>query len=118
MQGLRLRHDRRKALFLSTAKVLSLFLPLLVVASMLVGYFDAKFRVKNIRRSPILVKKIIYACFFFIFSVALTLLIWLRGLSVPGAIAGGIALALGAFVCSFILGLLGSHLIPTAMPGD
>jgi uncharacterized membrane protein len=105
-------------LFVSATKVLSLFLPLLVAASMVVGYFDAKFRLKKIRRSPILVKKIIYGCLFFGFSVALALLIWLKGLSATGAIVGSIVLALAAFVLSFFLGLLGSQLISTAMPGD
>ena len=107
-----------RELFVSTAKVLSLFLPLLVAASMLVGYFDAKFRLKKIRRSPILVKKIIYGCLFFVFSAALALLIWLKGLSASGALTGGIFLALGAFISSFLLGLLGSQLLQTAMPGD
>jgi uncharacterized membrane protein len=105
-------------LFFSTAKVLSLFLPLLVAASMLVGYFDAKSRLKKIRRSPILVKKVIYSSLFLVFSVALALLIWLKGLYTPGIIAGEIILALGTFIFSFLLGFLGSQLISTAMPGD
>jgi rubredoxin/uncharacterized membrane protein len=105
-------------LFVSTAKVLSLFLPLLVAASMLVGYFDAKFRLKKIRKSPILIKKITYSCLFLVFSVTLALLIWFKGLSSPGASAGGIILALGSFVSSFFLGFLGSQLLQTAMPGD
>jgi hypothetical protein len=107
-----------KDLFLSTAKLLSLFLPFLVAISMLVGYVDAKYRLKTIRRSPILIKKIIYACFFFVFSIALALLIWLKGLSVPSAMAGAIMLALGSFICSFLLGVLGSKLLLAAMPGD
>ncbi len=105
-------------LFVSTAKVLSLFLPLLVAFSFLVGYVDAKRRLKSIRRSPILIRKIVYACFLFVFSTALALLIWIKGLSAPGALAGGIILALGAFISSFFLGLLGSQLLQTAMPGD
>jgi uncharacterized membrane protein len=105
-------------LLLSTAKLLSLFLPLLVAISMLAGYLDAKCRLKSIRRSPLLIKKIIYACFLFVFSTALAFLIWLKGLSVPAAAAGAIILALGAFICSFLLGVLGSKLLLTTMPGD
>ncbi len=105
-------------LFFSTGKLLSLFLPLLTLASMLVGYFDARYRLKTIKRSPILVKKVIYSCLFLVFSVALALLVWLKGFSNPGVIAGEIVLALGTFVFSFLLGLLGSQLISTAVPGD
>jgi uncharacterized membrane protein/rubredoxin len=105
-------------LFFSTAKLLSLFLPLFVAASMLVGYLDARSRLKRVRRSSILIKKIIYGCLFFILSVALALLIWLKGLSAPGTIACGIILALGGSIFSILLGLLGSRLILAAVPGD
>jgi hypothetical protein len=107
-----------ETLFLSAAKVLSLILPAVVILSFLTGFVDGKNRFKKVRRSVILKKKIILAVLFFLFSLALALLMWIGGVSSQGLVLVSIALAVGAFVCSFFLGNLGSRIMTSILPGD
>jgi len=107
-----------ETLFLSTAKILSLILPVVVISSFLTGLLDGKNRFKKVRRSLILKKKIILAVLFFLFSLALALLIWIEGLSGQGLILISIGLAAAAFGCSFFLGILGSKIMTSILPGD
>jgi len=107
-----------QTLFLSSIKVLSLVLPLAVAASFLAGYLDGRTRFKKVQRSPILKKKIVFAAILVIVSLALALLTWLKALSLPGTQAAVLALALVAFVCSLVLGVLGQKILGSAMPGD
>jgi len=109
---------RLRALFLSTEEVLSWFLPLLVAAAILAGFLDGRMRFKKIRRSPILKKKIVLAALFFSFSLALALVIWLGAAATHGFSVWVTLLALLGFVCSFILGLLGSQVEGAIIPGD
>ena len=109
---------RLRQLFLSTEEVLSWFLPLLVAAAILAGFLDGRMRFKKIRRSPILKKKIVFAALFFVFSLAMALVIWLDAAAAGGFSVWVTALALLGFVCSFILGLLGTMVEGAIIPGD
>jgi uncharacterized membrane protein len=106
------------ALFFSTEKVLSLFLPLSVVVAISAGILDGKTRFKKIQRSPVLKKKLVIGGLFFLFSLALPLLIWLGKSADSGRSSEIVLVAVLAFGCSFILGLLGATLLESALPGN
>ncbi len=107
-----------KDIFVSSIKVLSPVLPIAVAASVAAGYLDGKTRFKKVKRSPILKKKIALAAILLVVSLALAFLTWLSDLSLVGNRAAATTLALGAFACSFFLGLLGQKILGSAMPGD
>jgi len=104
--------------FVSALKFMSLFLPLLVAASLFVGWLDGRVRFKKIGRSLILKRKLVLASLFLLFSVVLALLVWLRGVGSPGSLALAILAALAAFACSFWLGILGTRVYNSEWPGD
>ena len=104
--------------FVSGLKFLSLFLPLLVALSLLVGWLDGRVRFKKIGRSLILKRKLALASLFLVLSIALALLVWLKGVDDTGPLALVILVALAAFVCSFLLGLLGTKIYNSEWPGD
>ena len=91
---------------------------LVVAAAILAGFLDGRVRFKRVRRSPILKKKIVLAALFFVFSLALALVIWLEAVATHGFNVWVTVLALLGFVCSFILGLLGSKVEGAIIPGD
>lgn len=99
-------------------KFMSLFLPLLVALSLLAGWLDGRVRFKKIGRSMILKRKLVLAFLFLTFSIILALLVWLKGVDGSGARALIILVALAAFVCSFLLGLLGTRIYNSEWPGD
>ena len=99
-------------------KFLSPFLPLLVALSLLAGWLDGRVRFKKIGRSLILKRKLALAFLFLLFSIALALLVWLKGGADSGMLALIILFALAAFVCSFLLGLLGTRIYNSEWPGD
>ncbi|MGA2532302.1 MAG: rubredoxin-like domain-containing protein [Candidatus Aminicenantales bacterium] len=105
-------------LFLATETILSLFLPFLVAAAILAGLLDGRMRFKRVLRSPILKKKIVLAALFFASSLALALVIWLKAVPVDGFSVWVTLLALLGFLCSFILGLLGTKVAGAIIPGD
>jgi hypothetical protein len=51
--------------FIGTAKILTLFFPLVVAASFVAGLYDGKTRFKQIQRSPILRRRLVFASLFF-----------------------------------------------------
>jgi hypothetical protein len=105
-------------LFLCTLKFSALFLPVLTAAAFGIGLIDGKTRFKKIGRSPILKRKIVLGILFFVFSVGLALDVWIGGVSTSGLNAGAIFLAVAAFIPAFWLGLLGSSIYNSEMPGD
>jgi hypothetical protein len=96
---------------------MSLFLPLLVLATFLLGLLDGRTRFRSVGRSQILKRKVFYGSLFLAFSVGLALTVWLWA---PGGAAGpalAIALAVLAFACSTVLGVYGTRLTNSAFPG-
>jgi MFS family permease len=109
--------DRIQQLLLSTARILAIFTPLLVIVGLLTGVLDGRIRFRSLRRSAILKRKLALALLFFLFSAGFTLLIWLSPLFAPGFTLLAIAAAIAAFICSFLLGLLGASVLNSAFPG-
>jgi hypothetical protein len=108
-----------RELFFSAEKILALFLPLFVAAAMLAGFLDGRARFGRIRRSLILRTKIVVAALFLGFSLALSILTWLRGLGdSPGFVLWLTALALGTVACSAALGILGGKVVGPIVPDD
>jgi rRNA maturation protein Nop10 len=108
---------RVQELLVSASRLMSLFLPLLVIAAFLLGVMDGRTRFRSVGRSQILKRKVLYGLLFFAFSAGLTLTVWLWG---PGSAAGpalAIALAVLAFACSVVLGVYGTRLTNAAFPG-
>jgi hypothetical protein len=99
-------------------KFMALFLPPLIAAALLAGWLDGRVRFKKIGRSLILKRKLVLASLFLFFSVVLALLVWLKGVGSPRLLALTILAALGAFACSFWLGLLGTKIYNSEWPGD
>jgi uncharacterized membrane protein len=110
--------DKIDALCIDTAKILSFFLPLVVAVSLLAGLYDGKTRFKKIQRSPILKRKLVFASLFFLSSLGLALMVWLKGIPSTGLNAVIFLAAFVAFVCSFVLGLLGTQIVNSELPGD
>ncbi|HVO76666.1 MAG TPA: hypothetical protein VMT60_01650 [Candidatus Bathyarchaeia archaeon] len=100
-----------------TIKLMTLFLPLLVLAALLVGLIDGTARFRRIGRSAILKTKALSGVLFFVFAVGLAVLVWTRGLSGVGARWTALVLDAGAVACSAVLGILGYRLRDTALPG-
>jgi uncharacterized membrane protein len=108
-----------RELFLATEQIMAYFLPFLVAAAVLAGFLDGRKRFKKIRRSPILKKKIVFGVLFLGFSLALALVVWKQTLG--GALGFNVwitLLALGAFLASFVLGLLGTKVAGAIIPGN
>ena len=106
-------------LFFSTERILAGLLPPAVAASVLAGFLDGRARFKGIRRSLILKRKIVAAALLLVFSMGLAAVNWLN-LSDESPVFTPCAtlLALGAFACSFVLGLLGAKVISPVVRDD
>jgi ribosomal protein L37E len=99
-----------------TLITLSIFTPLGVIASFGTGLFDGKVRFRRVT-TPVLVKKMILGIFFFVFSVLMLIIALLPGFPGPTLLEVYIVFNVGAFICSFFLGLLGSGLTDAELPG-
>jgi hypothetical protein len=102
---------------LDTLKVLVLFIPILVITAFTVGWIDGKVRFRKIRNSQILKRKILYACFLFVFSLALTIVVWAGEYNTVLASVSAVLLSGAAVVMVFFLGLLGTSIMGAAFPG-
>lgn len=113
--GLFLRGRLDTYLF-DTLITISLFTPLGVLLSFLTGIMDAKVRFRRIT-TPILIRKLILAISFFVFSVCMLVLALQPGFPSRGLLEAYVLLNIGAFICSFFLGLLGKGLLEAELPG-
>jgi O-antigen/teichoic acid export membrane protein len=105
---------KAEELLFGTLKVLALALPVSVAASLAAGVFDGRTRFKQIRRSPILKRKLVLSSLLAIASAGMALRLW--GTPDPGTVPV-IVLALLAFFCSYGLGTLGIKVANSEMPG-
>jgi rubredoxin len=95
--------------FMTTFKILSFFLPLSVLVSIISGVIDGKNRFKQIT-TPILKKKIAVAILFFIFSIGVVLLLNVSSLA-PGLLLKLLIVLTGiCALCSLFLGYNGGRL--------
>ena len=100
-----------------TARLMSLFLPLLVLATFLLGLLDGRTRFRSVGRSQILQRKVLFGVLFFAFSIGLALSVWLQGPASAAGAALALVLAVLAFACSVVLGAYGVRILNSAFPG-
>ncbi len=100
---------------LTAARVLSIFLPLSVAASIISGLLDGKNRFKRLT-TPMLKKKILVGTLFFILSVGVLLVLVFSNLQ-SGWHAVSAALTALCVLCSLFLGYNGGRLAGTIVPG-
>lgn len=105
-----------KVAFLYTIQVLSFFLPLVVLLSLLTGLLDAQTRFKRLN-TPFLKMKIIIGLVFFIVSIILAVVALTMQLAQTSVIELLTVLAIIAAGCSFPLGIIGSKLTEAKFPG-
>jgi hypothetical protein len=105
-------------LLICTVGILALFLPVVVLLAFLVGLLDGKVRFRHIKNSRILKVKIGVAILYFVLSVALALLVWLKGFDGPVFTWVAVLLAAACVGCTIILSLLGTSILNSAFPGN
>jgi hypothetical protein len=102
----------RETLF-SAARVLVLGLPLVVLFGILTGLIDGVIRFKK-ATTPVLSRKLILGSLFLASSCFLALIVLSAGFTKPLLVTG---LLLIAMSCAAILGLIGSRLTSSRLPG-
>ncbi len=107
-----------EAILLYTLKFAALVLPVVTALTLAVGLYDGRLRFKTVRRSPILKRKVQLAAALFVVSLALAAAVWLAPISTTGLTPLVIIPAFLAFFSVFVLGLLGTKVLNSAMPGD
>ncbi len=107
-----------KSLVVSTAKIIALFLPIVVILAGAVGYIDGKVRFRKIKNSLVLKRKILYASLFLVFALALALVTWIFG--VDTILPDVIVIVLAAICLGLVikLSLLGTSITEAAFPGN
>ncbi len=97
----------------TTVKVLSLFLPLTVIAAIMSGLLDGKTKFKKIT-TPALVKKIIAGGVFLVLSIIISALVFSSGMDLFAYI---LVLYIGCLICQVALGEIGKKLMNSYLPG-
>ena len=96
-------------------RVLSIFLPLSVVVSIISGLIDGKNRFKKVS-TPLLKKKIIAGTFFFILSAGILLILNFSNFQLWWHVVSAVLICL-CVLCSSFLGYKGGRLAGTIVPG-
>jgi hypothetical protein len=105
-------------LLICATGILTLFLPLVVLLAFLVGLLDGTTRFRHIKNSRILKVKITVGVIYFVLSVALALLVWLKGFGGPVFTWAAVLLDAVCVGCTIILSLLGTSILNSAFPGN
>ena len=108
---------RAAELFLCAGRLMALFLPLVVIAAFLLGVKDGRVRFRSVGRSEILRKKVLFGLLYFLFALALPLVVWLWGVDGAAPLAVALALAAAGLACNVVLSLLGTAVLNAAMIG-
>ncbi|OHD75422.1 MAG: hypothetical protein A2V99_10760 [Spirochaetes bacterium RBG_16_67_19] len=104
-------------LFLCAGRLMSLFLPLVVILAFLLGVKDGLVRFRSVQRSEVLKKKVLFGLLYFVFALALPLVVWLWGVAGAAPLAVALALSAAGLACNVVLSLLGTSVLSSAMPG-
>jgi hypothetical protein len=104
-------------LFLCAGRLMALFLPLVVIAAFLLGVKDGIVRFRSVGRSEVLKKKVLFGLLYFLFALALPLVVWLWGVAAAAPLVVALALTAAGLACNVVLSLLGSSVLNSAMPG-
>jgi len=102
--------------FLITSEILSIFLPLSVLASIFSGIIDGKNRFKRID-TPLLKRKISIAILFLLLSIAVFIIFRSPGLSMQALLWLVLILTGICSLCSLFLGYIGGGLSRSEVPG-
>jgi hypothetical protein len=105
-----------KVAFFYTIQVISFFLPLVILLSLLTGLLDGQTRFKRLT-TPFLKMKIIIGLVFFIISIIMAIVALTMPLATTSAMEFLTILTVIAAGCSFPLGIIGSKLIGAKIPG-
>jgi uncharacterized membrane protein/phage FluMu protein Com len=105
-------------LLICTLGILTLFLPLVVLVAFLAGLRDGTARFRHIKNSHILKMKIIVGVIYLVLSIALTLLVWLKGFDGPVFLWVAVILAAGCVGCTVVLSLYGKSILNSSFPGN
>jgi uncharacterized membrane protein/rubredoxin len=108
---------RVEELFLCAGRLMSLFLPFLVVLAFLLGYKDGMVRFRSLGRSEILRKKVLLGTLYFASALALALVVWLWRVEGAAPLAVALALTAAGLACNVRLSFLGGSVLNSAMPG-
>ena len=108
---------RAAELFLCAGRLMALFLPLVVIAAFLLGVKDGRVRFRSVGRSEILKKKVLFGLLYFLFALALPLVVWLWGVDGTAPLAVALALSVAGLACNVVLSLLGTAVLTAAMIG-
>ena len=104
-------------LFLCAGRLMSLFLPLVVILAFLLGVKDGIVRFRSVQRSDILKRKVLFGLLYFGFALALPLVVWLWGVEGAAPLAVALILSAAGLACNVVLSLLGTSVLSSAMPG-
>ena len=104
-------------MLVSTVKIITLFIPAVVLVTLGAGIWDGKIRFRKIRNSHILKMKLLYAIILFFVTTGQTVTAWTLGAETGGYIAGTIILGAAGIVLVLLLGLLGTSIMEAAFPG-
>lgn len=100
---------------LITVRILSVLLPLSVIAAALCGLIDGKTRFKKLT-TPLLIKKIIVGSILFTLSIAVAAVAFILGTDYPARIYL-LVLSAACVGCEILLGEMGKTLITAKLPG-
>jgi hypothetical protein len=106
-----------QTLLVSTMKIISIFLPVVIILAFLAGWWDGTLRFRKIKNSRILKKKIVYACILFPVSLGLVTVVWAGAYDTFGVTLIAILLSAVAVVSTLFLGILGTSITAAAFPG-
>jgi uncharacterized membrane protein len=106
-----------QTLLISTTKIISIFLPVVIILAFWVGWWDGTLRFRKIKNSQILKRKIVYACVLFAVSLGLVALVWEGDFGTWVSTMAVILLSAVAIVFAILLGLLGMSIAQAAFPG-
>lgn len=105
-----------KEAFRYTIQVISFFLPLVIILSLLTGILDAKTRFRKLT-TPFLKMKIFIGSAFFIVSIAIAIVALTMQPAATSVMELLIGLTIVAVGCSVPLGIIGAKLMEAKFPG-
>jgi hypothetical protein len=100
----------------STIKILSLILPVIIIASLLSGLLDGKVRFRKVT-TPILSKKIFYGTLFFVFSIGMAVFVLFFDFEDSLIHVFFLACNLICFFSSIRLGIFGTSILNSKIRG-
>jgi len=105
-----------KDAFISSIKVVTAFLPLVIILAFVSGLMDGKTRFRRVT-TPFLKLKMMFGSSLFLISLGMAATVFKLDLSAPQSMVAFLVLSVCAVACSLPLGIIGSRLIEAKFPG-